>query len=150
MNLLRRQWLPFPIWFTKRFQSNLFSFFEMFLDSWNIKTESTQCSGYVDFASMVFLFHSIWRFPGEGLKSELQLPAYTTVTATSYPCCFCDLPTAHGNAGSLTHWARPGIEPTTSWFLVGFVSAVPQRELRISYCSNRLSFSFGSLSHFLF
>jgi len=30
--------------------------------------------------------------------------------------------TAHGNTGSLTHWARPGIEPTTSWFLVGFVN----------------------------
>ena len=37
--------------------------------------------------------------------------------------------TAHGNAGSLTHWARPGIEPATSWFLVRFVSAVPQWEL---------------------
>uniref|UniRef100_A0A8D1PD64 ATP synthase peripheral stalk subunit F6, mitochondrial n=1 Tax=Sus scrofa TaxID=9823 RepID=A0A8D1PD64_PIG len=24
---------------------------------------------------------------------------------------------------------KPGIEPTTSWFLVGFLSAVPQREL---------------------
>ena len=30
--------------------------------------------------------------------------------------------TAHGNAGSLTHWARPGIKPLTSWFLVGFVN----------------------------
>ena len=29
----------------------------------------------------------------------------------------------------LTHWSRPGIERTTSWFLVGFVSAEPQREL---------------------
>jgi len=29
---------------------------------------------------------------------------------------------AHGNAGSLIHWARPGIEPTTSWFLVGFAN----------------------------
>ena len=28
--------------------------------------------------------------------------------------------TAHGNARSLTHWARPGIEPTSSWLLVGF------------------------------
>ena len=28
----------------------------------------------------------------------------------------------HGNTRSLTHWARPGIEPTTSWFLVGFVN----------------------------
>ena len=30
--------------------------------------------------------------------------------------------TVHGNAGSLTHWAWPGIEATTSWFLVGFVN----------------------------
>ena len=30
--------------------------------------------------------------------------------------------TAHGNTRSLTHWVRPGIEPTTSWFLVGFVN----------------------------
>ena len=32
---------------------------------------------------------------------------------------------AHGNAGSPTHWARPGIEPTSSGILVGFVSAAP-------------------------
>ena len=25
---------------------------------------------------------------------------------------------AHGSAISLTHWARPGIEPATSWFIV--------------------------------
>ena len=37
--------------------------------------------------------------------------------------------TAHGNAGSLTHWARPGIEPATSQLLVRFVSAAPQWEL---------------------
>ena len=30
--------------------------------------------------------------------------------------------TAHGNAGSLTHRVRPGIEPTSLWILVGFVS----------------------------
>ena len=29
---------------------------------------------------------------------------------------------AQGTAGSLTHWARPGIEPATSWLLVGFVN----------------------------
>ena len=38
--------------------------------------------------------------------------------------------TAHGNAGSLTHWVRPGMEPTTSWFLVRFASAVPWWELQ--------------------
>ena len=30
---------------------------------------------------------------------------------------------AHGNARSLTHWARPGIEPASSWILVQFISA---------------------------
>ena len=38
-------------------------------------------------------------------------------------------PIAHGNARSLTHWARPGIKPATSWFLVGFISAAPQWKL---------------------
>ena len=28
----------------------------------------------------------------------------------------------------LTHWARPGIKPATSWFLVGFTFAAPWRE----------------------
>ena len=30
--------------------------------------------------------------------------------------------TAQGNARSLTHWARPGIEPAPSWFLVRFIN----------------------------
>ena len=30
--------------------------------------------------------------------------------------------TAHGNAGSLTHWMRPGIEPASSWMLVRFIN----------------------------
>ena len=36
---------------------------------------------------------------------------------------------AHSHARSLTHWARSGIEPTTSWFLVRFISTVPRWEL---------------------
>ena len=38
--------------------------------------------------------------------------------------------TAHGNTGSLTHRVRPGIEPATPWFLVGFISSVPRWELQ--------------------
>ena len=34
--------------------------------------------------------------------------------------------TAHGKAGSLTHWMRPGIEPTSSWIPAGFLTAEPQ------------------------
>ena len=39
--------------------------------------------------------------------------------------------TAHGNAGSSTHWARPGMEPATSWLLVGLVATAPRWELLI-------------------
>ena len=49
-----------------------------------------------------------------GVKSELELPAYTT---------------AHGNARPLTHGAGPGIETTSSWILVRFVTTEAQREL---------------------
>ena len=41
--------------------------------------------------------------------------------------------TAHGKARFLTQWARPGFEPISSWILVGFISAVPQRELPKTY-----------------
>ena len=37
--------------------------------------------------------------------------------------------TAHGNTGFLTHWARPGIEPESSWILVRFITAQPLWEL---------------------
>ena len=43
----------------------------------------------------------------------------TSVTYTS----------AHGNAGSLIHWVRPGMEPTSSWILVMFVTTEPQWEV---------------------
>ena len=47
---------------------------------------------------------------------------------------------AHGNARSLTHWAKPGTEPESSWILVGFISAAPQQELRLCFsCCPSLS-----------
>ena len=36
---------------------------------------------------------------------------------------------SRSNAGFLTHWARPGIKPQSSWVLVGFVTTEPQQEL---------------------
>ena len=33
---------------------------------------------------------------------------------------------AQTNVGSLNHWARPGIEPTSSWILVEFLITEPQ------------------------
>ena len=46
------------------------------------------------------------------------------------PSHFCDpTHTAHGNSGSLTYWARPGIEPAISGILEGFVTTEPQGKL---------------------
>ena len=83
--------------------------------------------------------------PRLGVKSELQLLAkpqpqqhqiQATATATSDPT----YTTAHGNAGSLTHGRRSGIEPSTSWFIVGFVSPVPQRKLSLYHFLSKLHF----------
>ena len=67
--------------------------------------------------------------PRLGVELELQLPAYTTATATRDLSHVCDYSIAHGNAGSLIHWVRPGIDPESSWILFGFVSVEPQQEL---------------------
>ena len=41
-------------------------------------------------------------------------------------------PQLNGNTESLTHWVGPGIEPTASWILVGFITTEPQQELQTS------------------
>ena len=57
--------------------------------------------------------------------------------------------TAHGNTGSPTHWARPGIELTSSGILVGLISSASQWELPNSdsfISSFPIWMSFASLS----
>ena len=66
--------------------------------------------------------------PRLGVTSELQLLGYATATAIQDPSQTFDLHHSSRNAGSLTHWARPGIEPASSWMLVRSVSTVPQWE----------------------
>ena len=66
--------------------------------------------------------HGIWRFTGWGSNwshshRPTPEPQQHRIRATS-----ATYTTPHGNARSLTHWARAGIKPTISWFLVGFVN----------------------------
>ena len=58
--------------------------------------------------------------------------------------------TAHGNTRSLTHWARPGIKPATSWILVGFVSPEPRQEFPRNKVSWGWWLSFLSVWPFFF
>ena len=53
--------------------------------------------------------------PRLGVELELQLPAYTIARATPDPSHICSLRHSSLNAGSLTHWAEPGIKPEASW-----------------------------------
>ena len=66
--------------------------------------------------------------PRLGVKLELQLPVYNTAMATPDPGWSVTYTAAHSNTGSLTHWAGPGIEPTSSRILVRLVTADPQQE----------------------
>ena len=53
------------------------------------------------------------------VRLELQLPAYTTATVMPDLSYICDLHDSSWKCWILNHWARPGIEPMTSWMLVG-------------------------------
>ena len=78
-----------------------------------------------------FLGLRVWHVevPRLGVKLEIQLLAYTTATAMWDLGRVCNLYHSSHNVGSLTHWVRPRIEPTSSWILVRFVSTAPQKEL---------------------
>ena len=43
--------------------------------------------------------------------------------------CLLSTPQLTAKPDHLTHWVRPGIEPSSSWILFGFVSSAPQLEL---------------------
>ena len=60
--------------------------------------------------------------PRLGDELELQLQAYTQPQQCSIRTASATHTTAHGNARSLTYWARPRIK------LVGFITTEPQRE----------------------
>ena len=67
--------------------------------------------------------------PKLGVESQLQLQAYAT--ATEIP----DLSLHHSSWQSqiFNPWARPGIESSSSWKLVGFITTEPQWELQMPY-----------------
>ena len=67
--------------------------------------------------------------PRLGVQSEMLLPAYATTTAMPDLRHICDLHHSSRQRQIPNPWARPGIKPKTSWFLVRFTSTDPRREL---------------------
>ena len=77
------------------------------------------------------------------VESELQLPAglhHSHSNARSEPPLRLT-PQLSAPSESFTHWARPGIEPASSWLLVGFLTTEPRWELPL-FCSYLFIFLF--------
>ena len=74
--------------------------------------------------------------PRLGVELDLQVLAYITATAIPDPA----YTVAQSNARSLTYWVRPGIEPVSSWVLVGFITTEPQTELLILFFKRSLCY----------
>ena len=52
---------------------------------------------------------------------------------------------SHSNVRSLTHRARPGIEPESSWIPVRFISTEPQRELLDIILNGNIIYTFENV-----
>ena len=87
------------------------------------------------FFFFVFLGPHLWHMevPRLGVESELQLLTYTTAIAMPDPSCICELHCSLRQSGFLTHWARPGVEPASSWILVRFLTRWATVGIPMSY-----------------
>ena len=65
-------------------------------------------------------------------RGPIKAAAAHLVTATGIQAESAAYTTTHSKAGSLTRWARLGIQPASSWILVGFITTEPQQELLIN------------------
>ena len=68
------------------------------------------------------LIHSIWRFPGWGSNQSYSCKPRPQLQQHGIQPMTVNCTTAHWNASTLTHWARPELKPASSWVLVGFVN----------------------------
>ena len=68
------------------------------------------------------LFAISWATPVAHGGSQARGQIVTIATATWDLSRVCGVHHSSQQHRILTHWARPGIEPETSWFLVGFVN----------------------------
>ena len=113
------------MWTTDTQVEKLVDFLASFFVFWDFYEEQVFIYLFIYF---VFLGPHLWHMEGPrlGIESELQLLTYTTATATA---TWESTPQLTSNSKSLTHWARPGIEPMASWIPVRFITAKLQWEL---------------------
>ena len=88
-------------------------------------------SNAIAFLFFFFLGPHPWlmEVPRLGVESQLQLPTYAIATATREVSYIYGLHHSSQQHQIQTHWARPGIDPASSWILARFASTVLQWEL---------------------
>ena len=82
------------------------------LPAWPHHVKHTESlSFFFFFFFFFFLGLHLWHMEGPGLGDEMPDLSH-----------ICELHHSCGNPRSLTHWAKPGLEPASSWILVGFLT----------------------------
>ena len=74
------------------------------------------------FYIFVFSGHTPMAYGGSQARGPIGAVASGLRHSHSIRATSSTYTTTHGNTRSSTHWARPGIEPATSWLLVGFIN----------------------------
>ena len=78
----------------------------------------------LNFFRFGFSLSRFFKFPGEGANQSCtclptpqpqQQQHGVRAMSSTYTM-------AHNNTGCLTHWVKQGIEPTSSWILIGFIA----------------------------
>ena len=72
---------------------------------------------------------SIWKFPGQGSNRSYSCQPTPQPQQQRIQAASVTYTTGHVNTRFLTHWARPEIEPASSWILISFLNAASQWEL---------------------
>ena len=126
----------------------------------NVRSICRRTSGFVRLENTVLvffffnlnfiflLFRATWHMevPRLEVESELQLQAFAT--ATQDPSCLCNLHHSSWQRGILNLLRKARDRTATSWFLIGFVSAVPGggQELPVLISECTLQAQFQNLS----
>ena len=91
------------------------------------------CISYTKFAIFLsFAFYSctcsMGEVPGYGSNQSYSCSSQPQPQQWGIQAMSMNYRRAHGNARSLTHLVRPGINPASSWIPFIFASTVPQKE----------------------